>query len=105
MQVDTSRDAVERLAQDVMAPDYLAPTKATVANTLRALLAHAEAAEAEVAAAVQAEREAICALLSTHVYSTGTDGPYLRPERQAAIDIHHQTIISAIRAAAGEAGE
>lgn len=49
----------------------------------------------------EAERERICAILATHVYSSGAEGPYLRETRDARLDQHHKTIIAAIRARSG----
>jgi hypothetical protein len=50
MTVDTTTEAVERLAQDVMKPDYLSPTWHTVAATLRALAGERDRLEKKRAA-------------------------------------------------------
>ena len=44
------------------------------------------------------EREACAAMIETHVYSNGSEGPYLRLTPEAKHDLHHRLIAAAIRA-------
>jgi hypothetical protein len=99
--VDTSREAVERLAQrmDAVRLSGLLGDCWDDAATLRALLARAEAAEAE-RDALRAEWQEIAALLTTEPVEPGSLWPMVQEQagELEAARLHLSTAVAAVAA-------